>query len=76
MSVVLSIRIPKKLKEEMNKLRDVVDWPSEIRTFIEEKVHIYKKIKMLKEVDRILEQLPETPRGLANRLVKEDREHH
>jgi len=73
---VLSIRIPKKLKEEMDKLKDVVDWSSEIRAFIEEKVRTYKRIKVLEEVDRILEQLPETPRGLADRLVREDREHN
>lgn len=72
----MSIRIPKKLKEEMDKLKDVVDWSSEIRAFIEEKVRTYKRIKVLEEVDRILEQLPETPRGLADRLVREDREHN
>ena len=74
LSVVLSVRIPKKLKEEMDKLRDVVDWSPEIRAFIEEKVRTYKRIKVLEEVDRILEQLPETPRGLTDRLVREDRE--
>ena len=71
---MLSVRIPKKLKEEMDKLRDVVDWSPEIRAFIEEKVRTYKRIKVLEEVDRILEQLPETPRGLADRLVRKDRE--
>ncbi|ADI32031.1 hypothetical protein [Staphylothermus hellenicus] len=76
MSVVLSIRIPKKLKEEMDKLKDLVDWPSEIRAFLEERVRRYKRIKVLREVDQILEQLPETPRGLADKLMREDRERY
>jgi hypothetical protein len=37
MSVVYSIRIPRKLKEEMDKLRDVIDWRKEIIAFIEER---------------------------------------
>jgi len=76
LSVVLSIRIPRRLKEEMDKLKDVVDWPSEIRAFIEERVRMYRRIKALNEIDRILEELPETSRGLAARLVREDRERH
>lgn len=74
MSVVLSIRIPRKLKEEMDKLKNVIDWPSEIRDFIEERVRVYRRVKVLKEVDSILEKLPKTPRGLAAKLVREERE--
>ena len=76
MSVVLSIRIPKKLKEEMDKLRDIIDWSKEIRAFIEEKIRIYKRIKVLNEIDRLLEELPSTPKGLATKLVREDRERY
>jgi hypothetical protein len=76
LSAVISIRVPKKLKEEMDKLKDFVDWASEIRSFIEERVRRYKRIRVLNELDRILEELPETPRGLAVRLVREDRERY
>ena len=76
MSVVLSIRIPKKLKEEMDKLRDIIDWSKEIRAFIEEKIRIYKRIKVLNEIDRLLEELPSTPKGLTTKLVMEDRERY
>jgi uncharacterized UPF0146 family protein len=76
MSAVLSIRVPKKLKEEVNKLKDMVDWPSEIRAFLEERVRMYRRIKALNEIDRVLEDLPETPRGLAAKLVREDRERY
>jgi hypothetical protein len=40
MSVVYSIRIPRKLKEEMNKLRDVIDWRKEIIAFTEERIGV------------------------------------
>lgn len=76
MSTVLSIRIPKRLREEMEKLKDVTDWRSEIIAFIEEKVKAYKRLRALQEMDKILEELPETPRGLAAKLVREDRDSH
>ena len=76
MSVVFSIRIPRKLKEEMEKLKDLVDWRSEIVAFIEERVRMYKRMKALQEINRMLEELPETPRGLAERVVREDRDRH
>jgi len=75
MSVVFSIRIPRKLKEEMEKLKDV-DWRNEIMAFIEERVRMYKRMKALQEINRMLEELPETPRGLAERVVREDRDRH
>jgi hypothetical protein len=75
MSVVFSVRIPRKLKEEMEKLKDV-DWRSEIVAFIEERVRMYKRMKALQEINRMLEELPETPRGMAGRIVREDRDSH
>jgi len=73
-STVLSIRIPKRLKEEMEELKDVADWRSEIIAFIEERVRTYKRLRALREIDEVLEELPETPRGLATKLVREDRD--
>ena len=74
MSTVYSFRIPRRLKEEMDKLRDVVDWRKEIMAFIEERVRMYKRQKALREVVEILKGLPETPKGTAVRLVREDRD--
>jgi hypothetical protein len=74
MSTVYSFRIPKRLKEEMDKLRDVVDWRKEIVAFIEERVRMYKRQKALREVVEILKGLPESPKGIAARLVREDRD--
>jgi hypothetical protein len=76
MSVVFSIRIPRKLKEEMEELKDIIDWRNEIIAFIEERVRMYKRMKALQEITRMLEELPETPRGMAGRIVREDRDRH
>jgi hypothetical protein len=74
MSVVFSIRIPRKLKEEMEELKDIIDWRNEIIAFIEERVRMYKRMKALQEITRMLEELPETPRVMAGRIVREDRD--
>jgi hypothetical protein len=58
----------------MEGIKDVVDWRSEVIAFIEERVRTYRRLKALKRVDEVLEKLPETPRGLASRLVREDRD--
>ena len=71
---VFSIRIPRRLKEEMEELKDLVDWRSEVVAFIEERVRAYRRLKALQRVDEALEKLPETPKGLASRLVREDRD--
>jgi len=76
MSVVFSIRIPRKLKEEMEELKDIIDWRNEIIAFIEERVRMYKRMKALQEITRMLEELPETPRSMAGRIVREDRDCH
>ncbi len=52
MSVVLSICIPRRLKEEMNKLKDVVDWEKEIINFIEQRIRYYKRYIVLKEIGK------------------------
>ena len=74
MSTVLSIRIPRRLKEEMDRLKDRVDWRSEIISFIKEKIETYKRMAVLEELNRDLMRLPPSPRGHAARLVREDRD--
>lgn len=74
MSVVISVRIPRRLKEEMDRLSDIVDWSEEIRRFLESRVKELRRVKALMEIHRIIEQLPEVPRGTAARYVREDRD--
>ena len=74
MSAVLSIRVPKRLKEEMEKLKGVVDWREEIVSFLEERVRYYKRVIVLERVRRILERHPELPEGSAEAAVRGDRD--
>ena len=63
MNAMLSVRIPKNLKKETEKLKDFVDWKEEIVKFVEEKVNYYRRLKTLTEVHRSLETHPNLPRG-------------
>lgn len=74
LSTVISIRIPKKLKKELDELKDVVDWKKEIINFLEERVKIYKKIKVLNEIHRILENHPLVPENYGSGSMREDRD--
>ncbi len=76
MSAVLSIRIPRKLKEEMERLKEYVDWKKEITMFIEERVRYYKRRLILEKIHKELERHPTLPQGAGARSVREDRDSH
>jgi len=38
MSEVISFKVSKELKEKYEKLKDVIDWPAELRAFVEERI--------------------------------------
>lgn len=73
-SVVISIRVPKRLKEEMDRLRDRVNWSEEIRKYIETVVREYKRLQAVEEVERELASVAPAPRGTAAGYVREDRD--
>ncbi len=75
MSVVISIRIPKDLKERMDRIRGV-NWSELIRKFIEDKVVQYEIEMILKRVDDHLRDVPELPQGTIARWLEIDRESH
>jgi len=74
MGDVISIRVPSRLKEKMEALKDRVKWSKEIRKFIEEKVKELWREKVLEEIDKVVEQLPEVPKGTVTKYVREDRD--
>jgi hypothetical protein len=75
-STVLSIRISKGVKRRMDELRDVVDWNDEIKRFLEARVDELYRRKIIEEVRRVVELLPEMPRGSVTKYVREDRDSH
>ena len=76
MSVVISFRIPKKLKERMDALRDRVNWSEEVRRFIEERVRVLEQVKAIEELEEVIRSLPKVPRGTTIKYVREDRDRY
>jgi len=76
LSVVISVRVPRRLKEEMDKLSGYVNWSEEIRKFLEERVKELRRKRVLEEARKVIESLPELPPGTAARYVREDRDSH
>jgi predicted DNA-binding protein len=73
---VICIRIPKELKEEMDKLRGVVNWSEEIRRFIEKKIEEVEQERALKEFEEIIKTIPKLPPEEVAKLVREDRNNY
>ncbi len=67
-SETFSVRIPKRLKEEMRKLP--VDWQGEVRAFIENRVRVEKARMMIEEAKRLR---GETRMVSSADLIREDR---
>jgi uncharacterized Zn finger protein (UPF0148 family) len=65
---VVSVRIPKELKEEMSKLD--LDWADYLRTVIEEKV----KIERMRQASRVMDELREKTKAVRYNSVKVIRE--
>ena len=75
MSVVISIRIPKNLKDKMDKLNKI-NWSELIRKFIEEKITQLELEETLRIIEEHLKDVPELPRGTVARWIRSDRESH
>ncbi|MCD6357470.1 MAG: VapB-type antitoxin [Thermoprotei archaeon] len=72
MSVVISVRVRRELKEELERLG--VNIAEEVRRFLEE---LAWRERVKREVDRInalLESVKPSPEGFAARSVREDRD--
>ena len=77
MSETIAVKVSKELKEKMRRLRDRVDWPNEIRRFIEERIRREEAEENLKQVIELLKRTKGgVERGFAVTVVREDREGH
>ena len=72
MSVVIGVRVPRKLKEELERLG--IDYAGEIRAYLERRVREEKLKRVLMELRRIRERAGRIDEDLAARFVREDRE--
>ncbi len=76
MSVTVSFRIPREVKKKMDELRGTINWSEEIRRFIERRIMEIEQVKALNELEKLVESLPVSPRGIAVKYVREDRDSH
>ncbi len=54
MSDIVSVRVPKELKEKMRKYH--IDWSREVRKFLEERVRILEFLEMLDNIEKKVEK--------------------
>ncbi len=75
MSVVVSFKVRREIKELMDRFRNRVNWSEELRRFVEERV---RQLEAEENFEKILERLKSAewgvPRGFSTSSVREDRD--
>lgn len=71
MSVVISVRVKKEVKEELEKMG--VNIAEEIRNFLEEMAWRMRVKKEVEKINKLLEKVKTSPEGFAVKSVREDR---
>jgi hypothetical protein len=71
---VVSVKISDKTKREMEELKDRVEWPSEIRAFIQSRLEQARREDTVERVEKALKNQPKTKHGTSSKLVREDRD--
>lgn len=74
MSVVIGVRVPKEVKEELDRLG--LDYTAEARKLFEEMVRRKKAEETLKALQDFRSSIPEVKEDLAAAVVREVREGH
>ena len=69
-SAVLTVRIPRELKEKMKKIN--INWSEEIRKFIEDRIRSYELLEVLEEIRSRAKK--RRVRVDSTLLIREDRE--
>ncbi|MDK2384350.1 MAG: VapB-type antitoxin [Candidatus Korarchaeota archaeon] len=70
MSSVVTVRVPRELKEKMKKLK--VNWSKEIRKYIEERVRDYELLEIIDKARK--EARKRKIKTDSARIIREDRE--
>jgi len=72
MSAVIGVRVPKRLKEELERLG--IDYASEIRAYLERRVREEKVRRALERIRSIRARIGRVEEDLAASFVREDRD--
>ncbi len=73
---VVSVKVPPKVKEDMQRLKDSVKWSEEIRRFILEKLEEERRKENVENAEKILEKVRRFPKGSTARFIRGDRDSH
>jgi len=71
---VVSVKVSPEVKKEMEKTAQKIEWPEEIRKFIESRLEQARREESIARVEKILKNVPSAPSGTASRLLREDRD--
>lgn len=71
---VVSVKVAPKVKKEMDELKEKIEWPEEIRAFIQNRLEKAKREESIRKVDQLLKNMPGVPKRTASKLVREDRD--
>ena len=74
MSETLAIRIPRQLKEAMKRLSKTINWPEEIRAFIENRIREAEAEENMNRVIELLKQTRGVEQGFSAEVVRKDRD--
>lgn len=72
MSTVIGVRVPKWLKEELERLG--INYAKEIREYLERRVREEKLKRVLREIAEIRRRIGRVEGNLAAEFIREDRE--
>lgn len=71
MSVVIGVRIPRKLKEELEELG--IDYAEEIRQYLEKRVREERAKRLLDKIESFRKKINVIDDNLSAKLIREDR---
>ena len=72
MSTVISVRVPRRLREELERLG--IDYAEEIRRYLERRVREERARRLRERLRRLHERIGRLEGNLAAEMVREDRE--
>ncbi len=71
-TVVIGIRVPKELKEELERLG--INYSDEVRKFLTKLVREKRAEKLIKEIDNFMARIKPIKENLVAELIREDRD--
>ncbi len=69
---IVAVRVPEETKKKMKDVKE--DWSDYLRKAIEDRIYKEEQKRLLKELDKILEKVPKSPKGFGAKSIREDRD--